>query len=158
MRILDPACGGKMFWFDKENPDVVFGDIRSEEHTLVDGRHFEVRPDAQMSFEALPFCDGSFDMVVFDPPHLENAGDKGWQKIKYGRLEHGWRDYLPRGFSECFRVLKDGGFLIFKWNETQILVSEITSMIGRPPLFGHKSGKAANTHWLCFAKTDRPPF
>lgn len=27
-RILDVACGSKMFWFDKHNPDVEFCDKR----------------------------------------------------------------------------------------------------------------------------------
>ena len=27
-RVLDVACGSKMFWFDKNNPDVEFCDIR----------------------------------------------------------------------------------------------------------------------------------
>ena len=35
-RVLDPCCGSKMFWFDKTNPDVLFGDKRSESHVLCD--------------------------------------------------------------------------------------------------------------------------
>ena len=35
--ILDPTCGSKMFWFDKNPDDVIFGDIRRETHTLCDG-------------------------------------------------------------------------------------------------------------------------
>ena len=27
-RIIDVCCGSKMFWFNKENPDVEFCDIR----------------------------------------------------------------------------------------------------------------------------------
>ena len=27
-RILDACCGSRMFWFDKQNPDVVFADNR----------------------------------------------------------------------------------------------------------------------------------
>lgn len=154
MRILDPACGGKMFWFDKENPNVVFGDIRAEEHILVDGRYFEVKPNARMSFEALPFAADVFDMVVFDPPHLVAAGERGWQRIKYGKLPEDWRGLIRKGFSECFRVLRHGGFLVFKWNETHLPVSQISELASADPLFGHKSGKAANTHWLCFAKED----
>ena len=38
--ILDVCCGGRMFWFDKHNPDVLFSDIREEEHLLCDGRFF----------------------------------------------------------------------------------------------------------------------
>lgn len=28
--ILDPSCGSKMFWFDKNNDNVVFGDVRKD--------------------------------------------------------------------------------------------------------------------------------
>lgn len=28
-KILDVCCGSKMFWFDKENPNVEFCDIRT---------------------------------------------------------------------------------------------------------------------------------
>ena len=31
-RIIDVACGSKMFWFDKHNPDVEFCDKRTVEH------------------------------------------------------------------------------------------------------------------------------
>ncbi len=36
--ILDACCGGKMFYFDKNDPRVLFQDIRKEETTLCDGR------------------------------------------------------------------------------------------------------------------------
>ena len=151
--ILDPACGSKMFWFDKDNNDVIFGDIRRESHTLRDGRSLIIKPDIQLDFTSLPFYDGKFDMVVFDPPHLHTAGENGWQYKKYGRLENDWPENLSNGFSECFRVLKAGGALIFKWNETQIKVSEILPLAKHTPLFGHKrAGKCTDTHWLCFVK------
>lgn len=59
---------------------------------------------------------------------------------------------LRNGFSECFRVLKHGGFLIFKWNETDIKTSEILRLTKEKPIYGHISGKCSNTHWICFMK------
>lgn len=150
--ILDPACGSKMFWFDRENDDVVFGDIRRESHTLCDGRSLNIRPDVQMDYTALPFLAAQFEMVVFDPPHLNNVGAKSWMAKKYGRLPKNWRNSLAMGFSECFRVLQPGGTLIFKWNEIQIPVTEVIELAGVSPLFGHRSGKNSKTHWLCFRK------
>ncbi len=74
--------------------------------------------------------------------------------VKYGWLPaHGWQEILQKGFSECFRVLEPGGILIFKWNETDIKVSEILKLTPYKPIFGHISGKRANTHWICFMKT-----
>lgn len=37
-KILDPCCGSRMFHFDRQNENVVFGDIRTESHILCDGR------------------------------------------------------------------------------------------------------------------------
>ena len=157
--ILDACCGGKMFYFDKHDPRVLFQDIREVETTLCDGRHFEVKPDVQADFTNMPYPDNSFAMVVFDPPHLKYTGSKkecnGWQMIKYGNLGKDWRNMLSCGFAECFRVLKPGGFLIFKWNETDIKVSEILKLTPEKPIFGHISGKRSNTHWICFIKNYR---
>ncbi|EML4808974.1 SAM-dependent methyltransferase, partial [Acinetobacter baumannii] len=69
-KILDPCCGSRMFWFDRQNPNVVFGDIRKEEHKLCDGRTLVIEPDVLMDFRKMPFNDEQFSLVVFDPPHL----------------------------------------------------------------------------------------
>lgn len=140
-------------WFDKENQLAMFGDIRSENHTLCDGRALEVKPDMAMDFRSLPFNDDSFKLVVFDPPHLVRAGKKSWLKLKYGKLNENWKQDIEKGFSECFRVLELDGILIFKWNETQVRVSEILALTDKKPLFGHKSGKNMNTHWITFMNT-----
>ena len=141
-----------MFWFDKENPNVLFADNRTESHILCDGRSLEIKPDIEMDFRQMPFEDESFKLVVFDPPHLKNLGKNSWMAKKYGVLNPTWQDDIKQGFSECMRVLEPNGILIFKWNEDQIKVSEILGLIDTLPLFGHKSGKLQKTHWLCFMK------
>jgi SAM-dependent methyltransferase len=151
-RVLDPCCGSRMFWFDKGNPDAVFGDIRHESHTLCDGRKLVIKPDMLMDFTALPFPDERFSLVVFDPPHLDNAGPNGWQGLKYGRLPKEWRYMLSEGFAECFRVLDPNGVLIFKWNETRIKTSEVLALTPHSPLLGHQTGKGQKTHWYVFMK------
>lgn len=151
-KILDPCCGSKMFHFDHQNPNVMFGDIRSENHILSDGRSLEVNPDIKMDFRNMPFDCGQFKLVVFDPPHLIRAGKQSWLAMKYGKLNQDWREDLRKGFEECFRVLATDGVLIFKWNETQIKVGEILELTNKKPVFGHISGKRANTHWICFMK------
>lgn len=147
-----------MFYFDHDDPRVLFQDIRDCEMTLCDGRQFKIHPDVVADFTKMPYPDNTFKMVVFDPPHLKYTSEKetkGWQMEKYGWLPRGeWREILTKGFSECFRVLKNGGFLIFKWNETDIKVSEILKLTSEKPIFGHISGKRANTHWICFMKKD----
>ena len=100
----------------------------------------------------MPFNDGQFKLVVFDPPHLIKAGKQSWLALKYGKLQEDWREDIRKGFAECFRVLSNDGVLIFKWNETQIKVSEILALTEQKPVFGHISGKRANTHWITFMK------
>lgn len=151
--ILDACCGSRMFWFDKENPNVLFADIRNEEHILCDGRKLEVKPDVIADFTDMPFEDDSFKLVVFDPPHLDNANPSSYMSQKYGTLRRfKWQKDIKDGFDECMRVLEPFGVLVFKWNETRVTVKRILEIIEKEPLFGHKSGKASKTHWMCFMK------
>lgn len=52
--ILDCCCGSRMFWYNKNNPDVLFGDIRDTEEELKDGRVIKIHPDLIMDFTNLP--------------------------------------------------------------------------------------------------------
>jgi hypothetical protein len=150
--VLDPASGSRMFYFDKSDDRVVFGDIRRESHILCDGRALEINPDEVMDFRDLPYPDASFRVVVFDPPHLIRVGAKSWMFKKYGGLLSTWREDIAAGFAECFRVLADNGVLIFKWNEDQIPVSQILALTPHKPLIGHRTGRTAKTHWITFIK------
>lgn len=160
--ILDPCCGSRMMWFDRGHPDVVFGDQRAETVTVTDRSHgnesgtrtLRIEPDAIMDFRDMPYPDGSFKLVAFDPPHLVRAGPKSWLAAKYGKLGPNWRDDIRAGFRECLRVLEVGGTLVFKWNETQVKVSEVLQLAPQQPLFGHVSGRKGLTHWLVFMKTE----
>lgn len=152
-RVIDVCCGSRMFWSNKANNDVVFGDIRKHDEILCDGRRLSVNPDLIMDFRNIPLVDESFDLVVFDPPHLHTAGEKSWLAAKYGKLnKETWRDDIAKGFSECFRVLSKNGTLIFKWNESQIKIGDVIKLSPIEPLFGHVSGRKGLTHWLVFMK------
>lgn len=148
-KILDACCGSKMFWFDKEHPDALYMDNRQLNGILCDGRTLNVNPDVIADFRDMPFEDESFYLVVFDPPHLIKAGKNSWLAKKYGILAESWQTDIKQGFSECMRVLKKNGTLIFKWNEDQIKLSEILRVIDYKPLFGNRRSK---THWLVFMK------
>ena len=150
--VLDPCCGSRMMWFDKQDQRVLFGDRRTESHVLSDGRALEIKPDVKLDFTNLPFPDNSFRLIAFDPPHLVRAGNKSWLALKYGKLGQSWQDDLSKGFAECFRVLESGGVLIFKWNENQIKVSEILKLTPNKPLFGHVTKRHGGTIWLTFMK------
>ena len=152
--VLDPASGSRMFYFDRSDPRVVFGDVRRESHVLCDGRGLEVSPDVVADYRCLPYADDAFKVVVFDPPHLTRVGRNGWMFKKYGGLDiTTWREDLASAFTECFRVLAADGVLIFKWNETQIPVREVLALTPHKPLVGHvRGGRSADTHWITFLK------
>jgi SAM-dependent methyltransferase len=128
-----------MFWFDKRDGRALFVDKRRE--TL----HADTRE--------VPFDDGTFTLVVFDPPHTF-AGPNGWTAKKYGRLPEDWRKQIGAGFSECFRVLAPLGTLIFKWHEHRVPVSSVLALTPEKPLFGQRCGTTARTHWIVFMKPE----
>lgn len=141
-RILDACCGARMFWFDKNNPDVVFMDRRKVSTMLCDGRQFVVNPDVIGDFTDIPYADNWFNMVVFDPPHLIHAGKTSWLALKYGTIEGDWKDMIRKGFKECLRVLKKDGVLIMKWSSDQISTKDVLQVLPMQPLFGHRRGKS----------------
>jgi hypothetical protein len=151
-RVLDPCCGSRMMWFDRQNVDVVFGDRRREEQTLCDGRTLQINPDVLLDFTDLPYEDGTFKLIAFDPPHLHTAGPRSWMAAKYGKLSKTWQEDLRKGFAECFRVLASDGVLVFKWNETQVKIREVLTLTDVQPLFGHPTGRKGLTHWYVFMK------
>ena len=149
-KILDVCCGSRMFWFDKDNKDTIFMDNRQIDTKLCDGRRLVVKPNLIADFKDIPFEDNTFYLVVFDPPHLKQAGKNSWLAKKYGTLDKDtWPQDIQQGFNECMRVLKPNGTLIFKWNEEQIKLKDILKVIEYKPLFGNKRAK---THWLVFMK------
>ena len=147
--VIDVCCGSGMWLCDKGDERILRMDVRECETTLCDGRKLKVCPDILGDFRDMQFPDVHFNVVLFDPPHLRKAGESSWLANKYGVLGHDWKNDLRRGFAECFRVLKPGGTLVFKWNETQIRLAEILALTPEKPLVAHKRQK---THFVIFMK------
>lgn len=118
-------------------------------------REIVVKPDIVGDFTNMQFDDNKFRMVVFDPPHLKTLGNTSWLAKKYGRLEDDWKSIIAAGFSECMRVLKPNGVLIFKCNETEIKVSDVLKLTTHKPLFGHTTGRQSKTMWVAFMKNNK---
>ena len=151
--ILDACCGGKMFWYNKNHPNTIYMDNRTEKkgHSSFRKNH-EINPDIVADFKNIPFKDNTFKLVVFDPPHLFLGKNAEFTK-RYGRLtKDTWKDEIKKGFDECWRVLDNYGVLVFKWNQFDIKKSEVLNVIEREPLFGHVTDRSKNTSWFCFMK------
>ncbi len=158
--VLDACCGSRMFWFDKTDDRCLFADCREGEMPI---NHLPsqtektppivVSPDRIHDFRNMPYDNDSFFHVIFDPPHVRKIKMTSVIGFKYGSLsEETWRDDIRAGFHECFRVLKPHGTLIFKWNEVDIPLREVLALTNEKPLYGHRSGKKAQTHWVAFIK------
>jgi len=151
--ILDACCGGRCFWFNKKHPNTLYLDNRREEKGFEPQRpNFEINPDVVGDFTDLKFKDGSFKMVVWDPPHIVRLGNTSWMSRRYGMLGKNWKKALRAGFLECWRVLDDHGVLIFKWSEAEISVKTVLDLFTIEPLFGHTTGRGGKTKWMCFMK------
>lgn len=103
--VLDPTYGEGVFW-KKFTPEFfTFSDLHSE--------FTWYRAD----FTDLPWKDGTFDTVVYDPPYKLN-GTPSEPDVRYGvGLAVSWRDRMhlcAMGGFECIRVLKKGGHLLWK--------------------------------------------
>ena len=157
--VLDACCGGRMFWWNKNNPNALFMDCREvEKGAFANGwnPNWCVAPDVVADFRDMPFPDGSFRMVVYDPPHLTSGSMKSVINKKYGLLNREtWKQDIVDGFAECWRVLAPGGVLIFKWNEANIKAKELLRSFPAEPLFGDFTGKTGSTIWVTFLKPNR---
>ena len=161
--VLDACCGTRMMWFDKSDSRAIYQDIREED---VPGCNTnlpkKVAPDVKDSFTAMSFPDESFWHVVFDPPHHTSKRfgtcDTGRMKKLYGMLLPGWEEHIEAGFAECFRVLRPGGTLIFKWCSVEIPLPRVLELTPERPLYGHRSGKKGTTHWIAFLKTNNDAY
>tara|TARA_R110000823_G_scaffold201504_1_gene332352 strand:- start:135 stop:629 length:495 start_codon:yes stop_codon:yes gene_type:complete len=150
--ILDACCGGKMFWFDKNNKNTVYCDIREVEKGTIQHESWSCKPDIIADYKDLPFDDESFNLIVWDIPHLIKSGT-GIINKKYGSLGDNWKEDTEKGFNCVWDKLKDKGVLIFKYCDLNIKVSEMLSLFHTKPLFGTITKKGVNnTYWFCFMK------
>lgn len=145
-----------MFWYDKNNSDTCFMDNRSvAKGAFPNGwnPNWCVSPTVISDFRQMPYGDETFQVVVYDPPHLTSGSMKSVINKKYGLLDkETWKTDLIDGFCECWRVLKVGGTLVFKWNEANIKTRDIIKMLPVWPLFGDFTGKTGKTIWMIFLK------
>jgi SAM-dependent methyltransferase len=157
-RILDATCGGRSIWLDehKANDNTIYIDRRQEESGFhYDGDPYGVSPDLLADNRRLPFESDTFDLVVFDPPHvLREDGMKqlsGLMIKKYGALTaETWQDDLNRAVCELFRVLTEAGTLIFKFADVETDWEDVLDVLPVDPLFGTTTKKTSNqeTRWF----------
>lgn len=125
-------------------------------------------PDIVADSRSLPFRDGSFGVILFDPPFsfhgVKSCGGSEYNRfyVTYGlnlytsRVELG--EYIRQSFAEIRRVLSEGGYCLFKWSESRIKLDWALALRGelrvafqwqRPSKhWGTKTGTATWYVWL----------
>ena len=110
-RILDATVNSGRFWRGSARP-VIGLDI--------DPKH---RPDACADHAAMPFRAGTFDVVVYDPPHIPNQGRDQSKDFnsRFGLGARSGKDNsytftytYPAFMAEAWRVLTEDGVLLCK--------------------------------------------
>lgn len=161
--ILDATCGGRTIWYpgNKDRDDTLYIDKREREPGFhgQEGRTYGVDPDEIQDFRDLPHPSESFDLVVFDPPHVMR--DNGMEDLKghvtkmYGALHaETWQADIEAGFSELWRVLRPGGTLVFKFSDRAVDFEDVLELAPTDPLFGTTTSKTnrCENRWFVFYK------
>ena len=158
-RILDATTGGKHMWFpeSEELERAVYADRRRVEG-LEHQPGWECDPSVLCDTRRLPFTDGSFSLVAYDPPHRVTDGGmrelSGVVEQKYGALRaETWQADLRQSFRELWRVLESGGTLTFKWADVHKSHDQVLEVLTESPLYGVTTEKdRAVTKWWVFNK------
>lgn len=110
-RILDATVNGGRFWRNTNHP-VIGIDI-----------DFAHKPTLVADNTAMPFPDSSFDVIVYDPPHIPNQGkDKSKDfGTRFGLVVRSTKENqytfsytFPPFVQEAYRVLRPDGLLFSK--------------------------------------------
>lgn len=127
------------------------------------------RPEAQPDFicDSRDIPDGAgndYDMVVFDPPHL-NFGKNSNMSKSYGHhTTEEIKDTIAGTAKEAHRVTKPRALMAFKWNDHDLsldLALELMSPYWMP-LFGHHlrnrggSDARSQSFWVMLLRLDEP--
>lgn len=152
MKILDMSAGNRAIWFNKTHPLAIYIDIRES-----------VKPDFVMDSRNMKmFCADTFDLIVFDPPHV-NFGKNANMSQRYGHhTTKEIRDIVEKSAKEAHRVAKKNALMAFKWNDHDQKLDKILSLMKYhwEPLFGqhlkNRGGSDAKSQsfWVMLRRLD----
>ncbi len=155
MKILDLSAGRRAVWFDKNHRDAIYIDIRPE-----------VEPTLVADARALPADIGQdFDLIVFDPPHKNNAAS-GKMAHNYGHwTAEQIRDIVTGSAKEAHRVARPDALMAFKWNDHTRKLASVLTWISPwwEPLFGHgcapqQRGRSTTSWVMLRRRQEAEPF
>ena len=170
--ILDATAGRRSMWYNKDNPNTIYMDKETDEDLFKrysESLQCRNRPGINITkhktatvhanFKEIPYPNNSFNLIVFDPPHVITKKMSGSIQKCFGVLNpETWQSELKKGLEECMRVLKPKGVLLFKWNTFSKRVKELYPLFPSDPLFSqtttgnNQKRNKSKTVWFCFMK------
>lgn len=159
-------------WYNKEDSETIYFDrrkgpifIRTRNITRVKG---EIKPDVLGVWQYLPFQDNIYNLALFDPPH--EIGDyetavkhrhSVYSQLYMTLQPQVWIKDLFNATRELARVVKPGGFIIFKWNDRARPLKRVVALfpsIAKPLFFNQiKNSNRSTTFWVVFRKDVENP-
>jgi hypothetical protein len=165
--ILDACSAFRMMHFNKNDPNILYLDIRNDEQLAKDLLRVPNRkpwqptkPTIKGDYRKLDYPNESFRLIFFDPSHFTQLGD-GIYRVKFGALcAETWQSDLKRAATELWRVLTPYGVLIFKWNDHDIHYKKVLKLFPAKPIAGQitagvqgrRPNIPAHTFWFTFMK------
>lgn len=141
MKILDLTSGNRAVWFNKNHPEAIYLDKRSE-----------VNPTIVCDSGRIPDSAGSgFDLVCFDPPHMNCGPNSNMSKVYGYHTTAEILEFVTKAASEAHRLSKSNALMAFKWNSHDIKLERVLKLMPQwEPLFGHltKDGPRSQTYWV----------
>ena len=140
MKIIDLSAGRRAIWYNKTNPLTTFVDVRPE----VDP---DIVLDTRTDFSHL----GKFDLIVWDPPHM-NCGPNSNMGRRYGHWPNAHiRELIKITQAQATKIAHENTLLSLKWNNHDIKLETVFNLMDQwEPLFGHmtKNGPHSQTFWV----------
>ncbi len=165
-QVLDATSSFRRMWLNKDNPQTVYMDVRSNSKLMNDWKECMKQKQRdtpigfskltlQADFSHLPFKDNTFPHINFDPPQLIRLGKTSIYYKQYGALEaDSWRLTLKQAAKELWRVLAVNGTLNVKWSDRDISDEDVLRLFPVEPLYGQigTHGTSSKTSWFSFVK------
>lgn len=148
-RILDLSAGNRAIWFDKQCELATYLDVRPE-----------VGPDIVADSRALPAeLEPRFDLIVFDPPHKNNAATGNMVRCYGHHTAAEITSIIRETAREAHRVAKPNGLMAFKWNDHTRKLSSVLPLLAPywRPLFGHgvsSQQRSSQTSWVMLLREE----
>lgn len=152
MKILDMSAGNRAIWFNKKHPLATYIDIRES-----------VEPDFVMDSTYMKmFSPLTFDLIVFDPPHV-NTGKNSDMSKRYGHHTTAQiKEIIIGSGKESHRVSRPNALMAFKWNDHDLKLDSVLELMSDywEPLFGQHlknrggSGAKSQSFWVMLKRKD----